>query len=116
MERLLHDQGYASLWAMRWSDLLRNEQKVMSPQGASGWHAWMAQQVALDRPVNEFVSEMITTIEALTSIRQRVFIERTATQKRPLSRLAKSSSACVYSVLAVITILSIDGGRTITTG
>ncbi len=62
IERLLNDSGYAALWALRWSDLLRNEQKVMSPEGASRWHAWIAQQVASDRPVNEFVAEMITTI------------------------------------------------------
>ena len=61
-ETLLNQPGYAALWAMRWSDLLRNEQKVMSPEGARGWHAWMMEQVSADRPVNEFVSEMITTI------------------------------------------------------
>ena len=62
IERLLNDSGYAALWAMRWSDLLRNEQKVMSAAGAQGWHAWMMDQVADDRPLNEFVAEMITTI------------------------------------------------------
>ncbi|MDX1930770.1 MAG: DUF1549 domain-containing protein, partial [Pirellulaceae bacterium] len=61
-ESLLNQPGYAALWAMRWSDLLRNEQKVMSPEGARGWHAWMLAQVSADRPLNEFVSEMITTI------------------------------------------------------
>ncbi len=62
VDRLLNSSGYAALWAMRWSDLLRNEQKVMSPAGASGWHAWMMEQVGTDRPLNEFVAEMITTI------------------------------------------------------
>ncbi len=62
IDELLNQNGYAALWAMRWSDLLRNEQKVMSPEGARGWHAWMMQQVAVDRPLNEFVAEMITTI------------------------------------------------------
>ncbi len=61
-ERLLNNSGYAALWAMRWSDLLRNEQKVMSPAGARGWHAWMTEQVSTDRPLNEFVAEMITTV------------------------------------------------------
>ena len=62
IERLLNDSGYAALWAMRWSDLLRNEQKVMSPAGAQGWHDWMVEQISNDRPLNEFVAEMITTI------------------------------------------------------
>lgn len=61
-EELLNQPGYAALWAMRWSDLLRNEQKVMSSEGARGWHSWMMEQVAADRPLNDFVAEMITTI------------------------------------------------------
>jgi len=62
IERLLNNSGYAALWAMRWSDLLRNEQKVMSPAGARGWHTWFTEQVSSDRPLNEFVAEMITTV------------------------------------------------------
>ena len=62
IEQLLNNSGYAALWAMRWSDLLRNEQKVMSPEGARGWHAWITKQVSDDRPLNEFVAEMITTV------------------------------------------------------
>ena len=61
-EELLNHAGYAALWAMRWSDLLRNEQKVMSTEGARRWHAWMMEQIAADRPLSEFVAEMITTI------------------------------------------------------
>ena len=62
IERLLQDEGYANAWSMRWSDLLRNEQKVMSEKGAELWHAWMTQQIANDRPLGEFVAEMITTL------------------------------------------------------
>ena len=35
VDRLLADQGFALQWALRWSDLLRNEDKVMSSKGAS---------------------------------------------------------------------------------
>lgn len=62
MEKLLHDQGYARAWSMRWSDLLRNEQKVMSEKGAELWHTWMTEQIASDRPLGEFVAEMISTL------------------------------------------------------
>lgn len=62
VETLLNDPGYALLWALRWSDVLRNEQKVMSPRGAQGWHAWMADQIAVDRPLNEMVAQMLTTL------------------------------------------------------
>ncbi|MCC6508041.1 MAG: DUF1549 domain-containing protein, partial [Pirellulaceae bacterium] len=62
VEHLLHQPGYALLWSLRWSDLLRNEQKVMSDKGAALWHAWMTEQIAADRPLGEFVSEMLTTL------------------------------------------------------
>lgn len=61
-ESLLHDPGYALMWSMRWSDLLRNEQKVMSQRGAEGWHAWITEQIAQDRPLDRFVAEMLTTL------------------------------------------------------
>ena len=62
VEKLLQDEGYATAWSMRWSDLLRNEQKVMSEKGAELWHAWMTEQIASDRPLSEFVAEMLTTL------------------------------------------------------
>ncbi len=62
VDSLLQEPGYAALWALRWSDLLRNEQKVMSPKGAVAWHRWIVDQVAQDRPVNEFVAEMVRTV------------------------------------------------------
>ncbi len=61
-ENLLYDPGYALLWSLRWSDLLRNEQKVMSEKGADGWHRWMTDQIASDRPLDQFVHDMLTTI------------------------------------------------------
>ncbi len=62
VDSLLSDRGYALLWSLRWSDLLRNEQKVMSERGAAGWRQWMTDQIAADRPLDEFVSEMLTTL------------------------------------------------------
>ncbi len=62
VDELLHDPAYATLWAMRWSDMLRNEQKVMSPKGTTQWHAWMREQIAADVPLTDFVRETLTSI------------------------------------------------------
>lgn len=62
IERLLNDPGYASLWSMRWSDLLRNEQKVMSLRGANLWHRWMTSEISNDRPLTGFVRDLVTSI------------------------------------------------------
>lgn len=61
IERALHDPGYADLWAMHWSDLLRNEQKVMSPEGAQRWNSWLRDQFANDLPLDEFIRQSVST-------------------------------------------------------
>lgn len=62
IDRVLADPGYAALWALKWSDLLRNEPKVMSEEGVGKWHDWLEQSIATDKPVNEMVMEMLTTL------------------------------------------------------
>ncbi len=62
IRKLIHDPDYALLWALHWSDLLRNEQKVMSAQGATQWHRWFFDQVNQDRPMDEMVRELLTTV------------------------------------------------------
>lgn len=60
--QLLSDPGYGLLWALHWSDLLRNEQKVMSSVGATQWYRWLYDQISNDRPLDAFVSELVTTV------------------------------------------------------
>lgn len=62
VDRLLSQPEFAMLWALRWSDLLRNEQKVMSSKGAALWHQWMSEQFDADKPLTEIVAQMLTTI------------------------------------------------------
>jgi hypothetical protein len=62
IDRVLSDPGYSELWALKWSDLLRNEPKVMSEDGVSKWHDWLTQSMADDKPVDALVMEMITTL------------------------------------------------------
>jgi hypothetical protein len=62
IERVLADPAYAAMWALKWSDLLRNEPKVMSEEGVGKWHDWLADAIAEDKPVHSMVMEMITTM------------------------------------------------------
>jgi hypothetical protein len=62
IERLIADPGYAAMWALKWSDLLRNEPKVMSEEGVGKWHDWLVKSIAEDKPVHSMVMEMITTM------------------------------------------------------
>lgn len=62
VDALLSDPGFDLMWSLRWGDLLRNEEKVMSSVGAAKFHQWLSTQSALDRPVNEMVAELVGSI------------------------------------------------------
>jgi hypothetical protein len=62
IDQLLADPGFDYAWAMRWSDLVRNEDKVMSSRGASLLHEWLREQIASDRPLQEWVGELVSSL------------------------------------------------------
>ncbi|MFN6130187.1 MAG: DUF1549 domain-containing protein [Planctomycetota bacterium] len=62
VDRLLADPAFDYVWAMRWSDLIRNEDKVMSPKGASLLHGWLRQQIASDRSMQSWIAELVSSV------------------------------------------------------
>jgi hypothetical protein len=62
VDQLLADPAYDFVWAMRWSDLIRNEDKVMSPKGAALLHDWLRQQIATDRSMQSWISELVSSV------------------------------------------------------
>lgn len=62
VDRLLADPDFDFMWAMRWSDLIRNEEKVMSPKGTALLHDWLRAQSASDRPIRDWVAELLSSI------------------------------------------------------
>ena len=62
IDELLADHGFDLTWALRWSDLLRNEDKVMSSKGTALFHLWLTEQIAKDRPWNEWTAELVRSI------------------------------------------------------
>lgn len=61
VDSLLMRPEFAQLWAQKWSDLVRNEEKTLDAKGVERLHEWMCQQFAGDFPINEFVSELIAS-------------------------------------------------------
>lgn len=61
VERLLADPDFDFAWALRWSDLLRNEEKVMSARGAALFHEWLRAQTASDRSLQAWMSELVSS-------------------------------------------------------
>jgi hypothetical protein len=61
IDQLLADPSFDYAWAMRWSDLIRNEDKVMSSRGANLLHEWLRQQASSDRSMKEWIAELVSS-------------------------------------------------------
>ena len=58
--RLLHKPEYAQFWALKWSDLLRNEEKALDHTGVQKFHGWMRESFEQGKGLNQFVRELLT--------------------------------------------------------
>ncbi|MBI1324859.1 DUF1549 domain-containing protein [bacterium] len=61
VDQLLERPEFAEFWALKWSDLLRNEPKVMGPKGNRQFYRWLRDRIAADEPMDRFARELITT-------------------------------------------------------
>ncbi|GEP43425.1 DUF1549 and DUF1553 domain-containing protein [Brevifollis gellanilyticus] len=61
IDRLLVRQEFADFWALKWSDVLKVEGRTLDEQGMKAFHGWIRDAIARNRPMNEFVSEMISS-------------------------------------------------------
>jgi hypothetical protein len=59
IDELLQRPEFADFWALKWSDLLRNEEKVLDRKGVQAFHAWIRASIADGRPLNEFARELL---------------------------------------------------------
>ncbi len=59
VDRLLDRPEFADSWALKWSDLLRNEEKVLDAKGVEAFHHWIRQAIAEGRPLDQFVRELV---------------------------------------------------------
>ena len=59
IDHLLARPEFAEYWAMKWSDLLRNEEKSLDRKGVQVFHRWMKGWFAADRPLTDFAREIL---------------------------------------------------------
>lgn len=59
IDALLARPEFADNWALKWSDLLRNEEKTLDRKGVQNLHAWVRQSIAEGKPVDQFARELI---------------------------------------------------------
>ncbi len=52
---------YAELWALRWADLLREEEKYLDLKGVRALHEWLRASFADNRPLDQFARALVST-------------------------------------------------------
>lgn len=60
VDQLLQRPEFAEHFALKWSDLLRNEEKVLDPRGVDTFHAWIRDSIAAGKPMDQFVREILS--------------------------------------------------------
>jgi len=59
IDALLDRPEFAEFWALKWEDLLRNEEKTIDRKGVQALHQWVVRSVASNQPVDQFVRAII---------------------------------------------------------
>ena len=59
IDSLLERPEFSDRWALIWSDLLRNEEKVLDSQGVEIYHQWIRNSFEQRKPLDQFVRELI---------------------------------------------------------
>lgn len=60
IDQLLERPEFADFWALKWSDLLRNEAHSLDTKGVQNFHHWIRQSIAENKPLDQFVRELVT--------------------------------------------------------
>lgn len=59
IDAALKRREYADVWAQRWADVLLVDRNALGDRGAFQFHSWLREQMAANRPYNEWVAELI---------------------------------------------------------
>ena len=59
IDGLLDRPEFADFWALKWADLLRNEEKTMGSKGVWVFQRWLRDQLAADVPLEEMVRRIV---------------------------------------------------------
>ena len=60
IERLLNSPDYVDHWTSKWSDLLQVNRKFLGEEGARLFRDWIKDQIASNRPYDQFVANILT--------------------------------------------------------
>lgn len=52
--------AYAAYWSLKWADLIRNNSAVVGESGMWAFHNWLKESFRENKPMDQFVKELIT--------------------------------------------------------
>jgi hypothetical protein len=61
IDQLLMRPEFADFWALKWSDILRNEELVLDKEGVDAFHDWIRQSLADNKPLDQFARELLSS-------------------------------------------------------
>lgn len=61
VDRLLDRPEYVDRWTHKWADLLQCNRKFLGEKGVWAFRNWLREQVASNRPIDEFVYDLMTS-------------------------------------------------------
>jgi hypothetical protein len=59
IDDLLKRSEFADFWALKWSDLLRAEERIMDRKGIESLYRWIRQSIHEHKPMDQFAREII---------------------------------------------------------
>jgi len=59
IDQMLERPEFADFWALKWADLLRNEEKALDRKGIQGFQHWIRESIAENKPLDQFVREIV---------------------------------------------------------
>ncbi|MBM3459347.1 MAG: DUF1549 domain-containing protein, partial [Armatimonadetes bacterium] len=60
VEELLERPEFDEFWTLKWSDLLRVEERTLDPRGSLAYRDWIRTSLATRKPMNRFAAELLT--------------------------------------------------------
>lgn len=60
IDDLLERPDFAEFWAIKWSDLLRNEERTLDRKGVANLHAWLRNAHADNVPLDDLVRKLLS--------------------------------------------------------
>ncbi len=61
IDTLVARPEFADFWALKWADLLRNEEKTMGAKGVWVFQRWLRDQIAADVPLDAFARQVVSS-------------------------------------------------------